>query len=97
MQFEQTYIIAPPAMFQSTSTLQPSGSTYASNPMLSAEGSATYQGYTEQTPPPGRQPRRITPPVPGGDPTPVGDALIPLLMMAILYTFFNRIRKRKVS
>jgi hypothetical protein len=100
MDFVQTYTDAiPVASFQSTSTLQPSGSAYASSPMLSTDGSATYSGYTTQTQTqaPGRDPRRVGPPTPGGNPTPVGDALIPLMVMAILYTFVNRIRMRKVS
>lgn len=80
---------APLTAFQSTSTLLSSGSAYASNPWLSAEANS-------QTMVPGREPRRIGPPAPSGDPTPVGDALLPLLLMAVLYTLLNRIRRKQI-
>ena len=39
MNYDQSYtVVAPIATFQSTSTMQGSGSTYSSNPMLNAEG-----------------------------------------------------------
>ena len=76
-------ISIPTAAFQSTSTLQSTGSAYASSPWFGADANA-------QTMVPGREPRRIGPPTRSGDPTPVGDALLPLLLMAVLYTFVKR-------
>lgn len=82
--FSQTNaIFIPTAAFQSTSTLQSTGSAYASNPWFGVDANA-------QTMVPGREPRRIGPPTPSEDPTPIGDALLPLLLMAVLYTFVKR-------
>lgn len=77
--------VVPSAKFQSTSVLQQSGSTYSSQPMLSTDGSAQYNetSYLSADAPSG--PRRVIPVVPQGPPTPVGDALLPLLMMAVGY------------
>ena len=92
MDFEQTYsTVAPTATFRSTSTLQQSGSVYASSPMLGADGTATYNGYYTQVQAPGSGPRKV------GPPTPLGDALIPLLIMAIIYMIVAYRRKTKVS
>ena len=63
MNYDQSYtVVAPIATFQSTSTMQGSGSTYSSNPMLNAEGQATYT--TQESSPaysPGGPRRIITP------------------------------------
>lgn len=71
--------------FQSTSTLPQTGSSYASQPMLSADGTAQYAegAYPSVNAPSG--PLRVRPANPDGPPTPVGDALLPLLLMAIGY------------
>lgn len=71
--------------FQSTSTLPQTGSNYASQPMLSADGTAQYAegAYLSANAPSG--PLRVRPANPTGDPTPVGDALLLLLLMAVGY------------
>lgn len=96
MNNDQSYIVvAPVATFQSTSTMRGSGSTYSSNPMLNAEGQATYT--TQESSPaysPGG-PRRIITPGNSGTQQPIGDALIPLLLMVIAYATSIFLRRRK--
>jgi hypothetical protein len=96
MNYDQSYtVVAPIATFQSTSTMQGSGSTYSSNPMLNAEGQATYT--TQESSPaysPGG-PRRINTPGAGGTQQPLGDALIPLLLMVMAYATYLLLRRRK--
>ena len=71
--------------FQSTSTLPQTGSSYASQPMLSADGTAQYaeSAHLSANAPTGH--RRLPPMKPEGPPTPVGDAVLPLLLIAIGY------------
>ena len=96
MNYDQSYtVVAPIATFQSTSTMQGSGSTYSSNPMLNAEGQAT---YTTQESSPAYSPgglRRIITPGAGGTQQPLGDALIPLLLMVMAYATSVLLRRRK--
>lgn len=85
-------VIAPQASFQSTSTMQASGSRFSTNTKLNSDGTAIYgngSGTQPQTQDP-RVPRKVAPPVIEGEPTPLGDALLPLLLMAVLYTFVKR-------
>ena len=84
--------VMPTTAFQSTGTMVPSGSAFSSMPMLRRHGTATL-ATTETVESPGGGPRRIAPPKPTGDPTPVGDVLIPLLLMAIIYIIKIKIRK----
>ena len=86
---QNTFVaVAPQATFQSTSTIQGSGSNYSSNPMLNADGMASYEGatYTETQVPSG--PRKIVTPGNSGTQQPIGDALIPLTLMALVYMLF---------
>lgn len=82
----------PNAVFQSTSTLSPSGSAYSSNPALDENGTASE---------PSNSPRRIgTPPPPTIDKndtgnTPVGDAALPLLVFAAAAAATVAIRNRR--
>ena len=80
-----TYPLAsiPTFGFRSTSSMHGSGSMYASAPTIGTDGMA-YASSTSETVPSG--PRRIAPPKPTGNPTPVGDAAWPFLFMALLYT-----------
>lgn len=86
-------VTAPEVSFQSTSSLAGSGSTLSSTPMLNEDGTATYEGETSSGAP--RGPHRIAPPKPSGDPTPLGDVLIPLLLMAMAYATSILLRRRK--
>ena len=84
----------PSSEFQSTSSMVGSGSSYASNPSLNADGTAAYNSpsYAPQRAISG--PNRIAPVTPEGDPTPVGDALIPLLLLALFYGLHKMITKK---
>ena len=88
----------PTAVFQSTSTLAGSGSAYSATPMLAEDGTATYEGAGGS---------RRTPSTPGTPYTPgqgeeenqfpIGDALIPLLLMVMAYATYLLLRRRKRS
>ena len=85
--------------FQSTSTLQGSGSVYSANPSLNADGTA-YNPAESSTPaqspaqaPAG--PRRIGPTHGEGLPNPIGDAVLPLMLMALAYLGLRVFRARK--
>jgi len=89
---------APTAAFHSTSTLSGSGSAYSATPMLNTDGTAAFSGADQSVPnyaPSG--PRRVGPPIPTGDPTPLGDALIPLLVMALAFAGIICVRRRKAK
>ena len=85
--------------FQSTSTLQGSGSVLSSQPMLNADGTA-YNPTEASTPTkagkPG-QPKTVGPTTPTIDPSPLGDAVLPLLLMAMAYAVYSvaRVYRRK--
>lgn len=83
--------------FQSTSTMAGSGSSYTSQPMLNADGTAAMQGTTTYTAVahPGNI-RKINVYTPTTDPNaPIGDAVIPLLLCALLYTLWVVKRKKR--
>ena len=89
---------APGATFQSTSTMSGSGSTYSANPELNTDGTATYEGASNA---PAKSPKR-----PGGVrkndwenpliPTPLGDAVLPLMLIACAYAIY-KVRSRSRS
>ena len=95
-QAAQNYITTQP--FRSTSAMQGSGSVYSANPTVSADGSA-YSPISSDMP--NRGIRKGT--LPGepdekddNDNTPIGDAVLPLMLMALAYmglrVFFSRRR-----
>lgn len=103
--FGTKYAEKPSVVFQSTSTMMGSGSTYSANPTLNTDGTAYYNGAAASGP------RRVkmgdpTPtPNPGDpesgdqdntepDPTPVGDALIPLTLLAGAYIIIRATRRK---
>ena len=81
----------PMIEFQSTSVMQGSGSAYSATPALNADGSIDLMG--QSTTPSG--PRKIGGVTPNTDPMPVGDALIPLLLMAIVFAGVIAYRRKK--
>jgi len=85
--------VAPNATFQSTSTMLGSGSAYASNPTLNAEGIATYTGQPSSPDYIPGGPRKIFTPGNGGTQQPLGDELIPLLIIAAIYTLMKLVRR----
>jgi hypothetical protein len=104
--FETQKIEQPNAVFQSTSALQGSGSQYSANPMLNADGTASYNGAAASTP---SSPYRAkkdgtgTTPNPGdpseeeqdNTPTPLGDAVLPLMLMAGAFGMFVYFRRKR--
>ena len=93
---EQQNATEQQSAFQSTSTLQGSGSPYASSPVeLNEEGRATYEEPTEPTNTIVRVIRRIGVVTPEGDPTPVGDAVLPMMLMAAAAAGAMAWRRRK--
>ena len=91
----------PQAQFQSTSTLQGSGSAYSASPAINADGTAYSPAAT-----PGKNIRRATKdedddeivivtPGQGGSQAPIGDAVLPLLLMAMAFAGMTYIRKRR--
>lgn len=87
-QFDPETQTMPSASFRSTNTMVGSGSAYSSNPSLSDEGTATCGT-------PAAAPRRarmedddeitIFTPGQGGTQAPIGEPVIPLLLMAIAF------------
>ena len=78
----------PDTQFQSTSGMTPSGSAYSSEPMLGADGTATYSSATAPAQPPVSGARKVGPPTPEGDPTPIGDGAWALVLIAGLYAAY---------
>ena len=87
--------VAPSTTFQSTSSLSGSGSAYSSNPTISDDGTASNPNAEE---PQQANARRIgvrqnVIEVP--DDNPVGDLLLPLLALAIVYGVWCTVYRRK--
>ena len=93
----------PNAVFQSTSALQGSGSQYSANPMLNADGTASYDGVSASAPSGPRHAKMDNNPNPdvGGDgntPTPLGDAVLPLVLLVLAYAGYKvRVRREGLS
>lgn len=83
-------------VFQSTSVMQGSGSAYFANPSLNASGTATYNGAEEaiNSTTPNNGPRKINP---IAAPTPIGDAVLPLLLFAGAFLIWRAARRRAVK
>ena len=90
----------PNAAFQSTSTMSGSGSSYSANPTLNNDGTATYDGATYSSSQ-NKGPRRAK--MDGEDPItpdpsskiPVGDALLPLLLMSLAFCGYIYLRRKR--
>lgn len=89
------------ASFQSTSTMMGSGSTYSSNPTINENGVASAPASSPAKAPSG--PSRIGnfDNVPEGgvqeNISPVGDAVMPMILMAMVYAVYSvaRVYRRK--
>lgn len=86
-------------VFRSTSTLTPSGSQYSAQPMLNEDGTAYNPAASSG---PRRAKAEETPSTPTTpdvtDPekiTPVGDAVLPLMLMALAFCGVIYLRRRK--
>ena len=91
-------VSAPSATFQSTSSMPGSGSEYSSNPTLNADGTAAYLGEANSSSKTNLQPRRAkkdenNPEILDGD-NPIGDALIPLTLLALAYLIIRAARRK---
>ena len=83
--------------FQSTSTMTGSGSTYAPNPSLNSTGTANAPSFGGETP---GGPNRAPDPISTTDDerfdeglnTPLGDAILPLMLMALAYAVYSAMR-----
>ena len=94
-------VTAPSATFQSTSTLTGSGSALSATPMLNADGTA-YDPTGALV-----GPRRAkmdenegvdTPPDDDENPNPIGDAVLPLLLLVLAYAGYKvRVRREGLS
>lgn len=93
---EPTTATAPIASFQSTSTMPSSGSTYSSTPMLGSDGVAAYNDASAEAQAPSG-PRKTPPPTPSGDPTPVGDGVWVMMLMAVVYLSYKTRMRRKAT
>lgn len=98
-------VAAPAATFQSTSTLVGSGSAYSATPMLGEDGTASYNGASYA---PAKGPRKATmdegddeativTPGQSGSQAPIGDAVLPLMLMAGAFAGVVYLRRRKVK
>lgn len=87
----------PNAVFQSTSSMQGSGSTYSANPTLNSDGTASYGGQQQASAPSNgsNKPRR-TAIEPSDDAyIPLGDALLPLLFMSLAFCGYLYLRRKR--
>ena len=77
----------PNAVFQSTSSMQGSGSTYSANPTLNSDGIAAYSGSSTSSSSGPRHAKKDEPwgtgtlPKEPQDVQPLGDAVLPLMLM----------------
>ena len=91
----------PQVQFQSTSTMQASGSTLSSQPMLNQDGTAYNPTAAASSTPSG--PRKSfgnNPNDPGftnDESSPIGDALLPLSLMALAFAGVIYLRRRKLK
>lgn len=85
----------PNAAFQSTSAMTGSGSQYSANPTLNENGTATYEGASySPAKAPATGPKKIGGQVLEG---PLGDAVLPLMLMALAFGAVVAVRRRKAA
>ncbi len=87
----------PNAVFQSTSALQSSGSQYSATPMLGADGTATLDGAVSTPAQAPSGPRRTISNPDDSEENPIGDAVLPLVLLAGAYLFWRARRRRGLS
>lgn len=90
----------PNSAFQSTSTMMGSGSSLSSNPTINENGTASAPSYAPAKAGSGSRKAGSLPGKPGkedGDDgnTPIGDALLPLLLMSAAFGGVVYLRRRK--
>lgn len=94
----------PNASFQSTSTMTGSGSSYSANPTLNSDGTAAYSNASysssQSSSTPNRAKRSTDNP---GEPapefqddgSPIGDAVLPLMLCAAVFCGFIAFRRKR--
>ena len=88
----------PKAQFQSTSVMQTSGSVYASQPALNDDGTAYNPAAQAMS---GAKKAGALPPTPTVDKSndsgnvPLGDAILPLMLMALAFCGIIALRRRR--
>lgn len=89
----------PQMAFRSTSTMVGIGSAYAANPRISEVGTATYDGAQDNNPSPRgvhkAPPLIVTPGQLEEGHVPIGDAAVPLMLMAMLFAGVIYTRRKK--
>ena len=90
----------PNSSFQSTSTMKGSGSAYSSNPTLNENGTANSPAPSAAPSGPNRAKKDLgLPGMPNTDGiqgnVPLGDALVPLMLMALGFGVYCAVRGRK--
>ena len=106
--FGTTQAEQPNTVFHSTSTMQGSGSAYSANPTLNADGTAAYNRAAVYTPSGPYRAKKDgtgtgTTPNPGdpsedeqdNTPTPLGDAVLPLMLCAAVFCGFIAFRRKR--
>ena len=92
---------APQVTFQSTSTMQGSGSAYSSKPMLNSDGMAVYNGASYGPNKAKKDNTPGTPSTPGQGKEeyqfPIGDPVLPLTLMCLLAAGVVYLRRRKMA
>ena len=88
--------------FQSTSTMTGAGSSYSSNPTINENGTANAPSYAPGGPhkaptPISTEDQRQKNEGGSGKDTPLGDALIPLAVMAMVFAGVIALRRRKAQ
>ncbi len=104
----QHSVAAPAAGFRSTSVMSGSGSAYSSNPSLNTDGTASYNSAAASPAKAPGGPHRAPDPVSSNDwwsipgnenekgfDAPLGDALIPLLLMVMVYAAYIFPRRKR--
>ena len=88
--------------WQSTSVMQGSGSTYS--PQVTEVGATsvaseatTTESYSPAKAPSGRRKTLINGPESDQGPSPVGDAVLPLMLMALAFGGYIAIKRRKLT
>ena len=91
----------PKEEWQSTSVLMPSGSNYSSQisevgaAQVVSEAKTTTEVYSPAQAPSGPRRTLINGPESGQGPSPVGDAVLPLLAFALMFCGYVAIRRRR--
>lgn len=93
----RVYTEAPAAVFQSTSTLAGSGSAWSATPMLGEDGMAMLEGASEDPKHAQGGIRRVVTPGNNGTQQPIGDAVVPLMLLALAYAGYKVLARRKKS